>query len=121
MFPDPVNGPQVRQLGSPTQSSPSDPAPSGLGPNPYLPPINPLRARSTIAAVLVAVGALSTIAGGGIGEVLAEVAMNADAIQAESEKAVDAFNVLVTAVGYVWTWVERAGPWRRLSFRAPLR
>lgn len=114
-------GPQSLQPRRGLQAIASDPAPSGLGPNPYLPPINPLKARSTIAGLLVAVGALSGIMGGGVGEVLTEIALNAEAIQAETDRAIAAFNVLVMFVGYVWTWAERRAPWRRLSFKAPLR
>ena len=89
------------------------------GPNHDLPPVNPLdirKARSTIAAVLSVVALIGPLLGGGIGEVAAELAANADLIQQQTERAIDAFNVLVGIGGFVWFWLERRAPNFRLSF-----
>jgi uncharacterized membrane protein YfcA len=89
-----------------------------LGPNRELPALNPLRARSTIAAVLSFVSLVGPLIGGGIGEVLAEVAENGDLIQSQTETAVSALNALVGIVSLLWLWWERRAPHFRLSFRA---
>jgi len=50
-------------------------------PNRSLPPLNPLAARSTVAAILAFVALIGPLLGGGLGEMLAEIAANGDMIR----------------------------------------
>lgn len=88
------------------------------GPNLALPNLNPLKARSTIAAILAFLSLIGPLIGGGIGEVVAEVAENGDLIQSQTETAIDALNALIGTVALVWFWIERKSPNFRLSLRA---
>lgn len=85
---------------------------------PAVSPLNVLKARSTIAAVLSLAAIVGPLLGGGLGEILTELAANADLVQAQTERVVDAFNVLVGVGGLVWFWLERRSPRFRLSFKA---
>lgn len=88
------------------------------GPNRSLPPLNPLMARSTIAAVLSALSAILPLLGdGGIASTAAELVANGDAIQQGAEDALRALDALLGLGFVVWFWLERRAPWRRLSFR----
>lgn len=89
-----------------------------LGANRTLPPLNPLKARSTVAAALSIAALVSPLLGGGIGAVLTEVVTNGSAIQAETERVVNAVNALLGVGTMTWFWVERRAPNFRLSFRA---
>jgi hypothetical protein len=60
-----------------------------------LPPLNSLKARSTVAAMLSIAALVSPLLGGGVGAVLTEVVTNGDAIQNETEWAVNAVNALL--------------------------
>ncbi len=87
------------------------------GPNRDLPPLSPFFARSTIAAVLSLLAIVGPLLGGGLGEVLTEIAGSADLIQQQTETAVDAFNALLGVASLIWLYVERRAPNFRLSFR----
>lgn len=105
---------------NPPIPDPALPAPSG--PNLELPPINPARAKSTLAALMFLVGVASTLfADGGIGEILAEIGAVLGVLTTESDRIVGALNVLWMTVAAVWGYLERAAPHRRISFRAPIR
>ena len=91
--------------------------PDDLGPNRALPPLSPLKARSTIATVLSVLALVGPLLGGGLGEVLTEIAASTDLIQQETERAVNAFNALVGVASLVWLWWERRAPNYRLSLR----
>lgn len=86
-------------------------------PNRSLPPLNPLAARSTVAAILAFVALIGPLLGGGLGEMLAEIAANGDMIQHQTERVVDALNALVGVGSLLWLWIERRAPNFRLSFR----
>ena len=85
--------------------------------NRNLPALNPLKARSTIAALLSLAAVVGPLFGGGIGEVVAEVTANGDAIQGGAETAVNAINALIGTIGVVWFWFERRAPNYRLSLK----
>jgi MFS family permease len=87
------------------------------GPNHDLPTLSPLRARSTVAALLSLAALVGPLVGGGIGEVLAELAANRDLIQAQTERVVEGFNAILGVAALVWFWWERRAPHFRLSFR----
>lgn len=89
--------------------------PTSPGPNRTLPPLNPLKARSTIAAILSVIALIGPLIGGGLGEVLAEVAANGDLIQSQTERAVNAFNALLGVASLIWLYLERRAPNYRLS------
>lgn len=93
------------------------PIPEPSGPNRALPALSPLRARSTVAAILSLLAVIGPLLGGGVGEVLAELAANADLIQVQTERVIDALNALIGAAALVWFWLERRAPNFRLSFR----
>ncbi|KQI68684.1 hypothetical protein AN189_07180 [Loktanella sp. 3ANDIMAR09] len=86
-------------------------------PNKSLPPLNPLLARSTLAAALTIVGLIGPLIGGGLGEIAAEIVANEESIQDGAETAVNAINALLGLAGGVWFWIERRAPNNRLSFR----
>lgn len=67
----------------------------GPDPNRVLPALSPLKNRSTVAAILSTAALISPLLSGGIGEVVASIVGNGDAIQAGTEQAVDAINALV--------------------------
>ena len=85
--------------------------------NRELPALNPLKARSTIAALLTVVGAVSPLLGGGIGALAADVVANSENIQAGVETATASVNALIVVGGMAWLWFERRAPNFRLSFR----
>lgn len=87
------------------------------GPNHSLPALNPLKARSTLAAILSFLALVAPLIGGGIGRLVAEVVANGEQIQSYADQAVVAINVLLGIVSLVWLWIERRAPHRRLSFR----
>lgn len=86
-------------------------------PNRSLRPLNPFKARSTAAAILAVLSLVGPLLGGSLGGVLAEVAANADIIQSQTERAVDAINALIGIGSLAWFWLERRAPNFRLSFR----
>ncbi len=88
------------------------------GPNHDLPVLSPLRARSSIAAVLSLAALVGPLLGGGIGEMLAELASNGDLIQSQTERAIDAINAVIGIGAMAWFWFERRAPNFRLSFKA---
>lgn len=88
-----------------------------LGPNRELPPLNPLKARSTIAAILSFLALIGPLLGGGLGEIVAEIAANGDLIQQQTERAVDAFNAILGVASLIWFWLERRAPNFRLSLK----
>lgn len=88
------------------------------GPNRTLPPIHPLRARSTYALLLTMLAALAQLVPG------LESHLEGVAIEENREGLLDSIMALVAAideillvVGPAWLWLERRAPWRRLSFR----
>ena len=85
--------------------------------NRELPVLNPLKARSTIAALLTVVGAVSPLLGGGIGALAADVVANGEGIQAGAQSAAEAINTLITVGGMAWLWFERRAPNYRLSLK----
>jgi hypothetical protein len=84
--------------------------------NRNLPVLNPLKARSTIAAGLALLSVFAPMLGGGVGEVAADVVANGDAIQQGAQTFVNAVNVAIGVVGVAWFWFERRAPNFRLSF-----
>lgn len=89
------------------------------GPNRILPPLSPLKARSTVAAILSVLALIGPLLGGGLGELLTEIAASADLIQQETERAVNAFNALLGVASLIWLWWERRAPNYRLSLSRP--
>ncbi len=87
------------------------------GPNRVLPPLNPLKARSTYAAFLAVLAILAPFLNGGLGEIVTDILKNGDAAQDHIEKAVDAANVLIGFGALVWYALERRAPNYRLSFK----
>jgi uncharacterized protein YqgC (DUF456 family) len=85
--------------------------------NKNLPVLSPLKARSTVAALLTVVGAVSPLLGGGVGLLAADFVANGDAIQSGAQTTVEAINALVTVVGMAWLWIERRAPSYRLSLK----
>ncbi len=88
------------------------------GPNRDLPALSPLKARSTIAAILAFLALVGPLLNGGLGELVTSVVDNGDAIQGQAETAVNAINALIGVAGLVWFWAERRAPNFRLSFRS---
>jgi len=83
--------------------------------NRNLPALSPLKARSTIAALLTVVGAVSPLLGGGVGLLAADLVANGDAIQSGAQTTVEAVNTLITVGGMAWLWAERRAPSYRIS------
>lgn len=83
--------------------------------NRNLPALSPLKARSTIAALLTVVGAVSPLLGGGVGLLAADLVANGDTIQSGAQTTVEAVNTLITVGGMAWLWVERRAPSYRIS------
>lgn len=101
----------------PPDLEPVDGAPDlAPGPNLGLPALSFFKARSTVAAILTVAGLLGPLIGGGLGEMLTEVAANAELIQAQTKTAIDAFNALLGVAGLAWLWWERRAPNFRLTF-----
>ena len=89
------------------------------GPNRILPPLNPLMARSTIAAIIGILQTLLPLLGdGGLAELAAEAIQSQDTIQANTEAALRALDVLIGVGSWVWYGLERRAPNFRLSFKA---
>lgn len=99
----------------------SDPTiiPPTPGPNRRLPALNPLYARSTIAAVLAALSAIAPLLGEtGVASVVTEIVSNEDAIQSNTESFLRALDAIIGIGSVVWFWLERRAPNFRLSFKA---
>ncbi|WP_210526419.1 hypothetical protein [Rubellimicrobium arenae] len=89
------------------------------GPNRLLPPLNPLKARSTIAAILVALTALAPLLGEtGVASLVKDVVDNGDGIQTGVENGIRAVDSLIGLGSALWFWLERRAPNFRLSFRS---
>ncbi|ARE40895.1 hypothetical protein RGUI_2754 [Rhodovulum sp. P5] len=83
--------------------------------NTSLPVLNPLFARSTVAAILALFGVLGPLLGGGLGALAADLAGNAQSIGDGAADLVAAVNAGVSIVGGAWMWWERRAPNYRLS------
>ena len=105
---------------NPPIPDPALPPPRGIGPNDELPPLNVLKARSTIWAVLTIAGAIGPLIGGGVGEVVAKLVEDPDSVNSAVDQAANVVNGFLALVGFIGTWLERKAPHRRLSFTAPL-
>lgn len=92
---------------------------AALGPNRDLPALNPLFARSTIAAVLVVLSSLAPLLGEtGVASAVKDIVDNGDGIQTGVENGVRALDALIGLGSAVWFWLERRAPNFRLSFRS---
>lgn len=89
------------------------------GPNRILPPLNPLMARSTIAAVLMVLAAVAPLLGqSGAASLVTEIVANGEAIQGGVERAITLADAAIALGSPLWFWLERRAPNFRLSFRA---
>ncbi len=94
------------------------PTPVEPGPNRRLPALNPLFARSTIAALLAALTALAPLLGEtGIASIVRDIVDNGEGIQTGVEDGVRALDALIGLASIVWFWLERRAPNFRLTFR----
>lgn len=87
------------------------------GPNRSLPPLNPLKARSTIWATLTILGVIGPMIGGGAGELLVKIADSGDDVNSAVDQAANVINGFLALVGFIGTWLERRAPNFRLSFK----
>lgn len=89
-----------------------------------LPPLNPLhitKARSTLATLTVAIGAIAPLLPDGFREVAADahgLVGFFDGAVAAVTGLIDAANVVLVLGGTAWLWFERRAPSYRLSFKA---
>lgn len=85
-----------------------------------LPPVNPFnitKVRSTWALLLTVLASLAPFLGGGIGELVSMVLVNADAIEAGGTQLIESINSIIGVVAVVWLWLERRNPNFKLSLK----
>lgn len=96
-----------------------------MNPNYQLPPLSPLKARSTIALVLTVATAISTLLGIdvfgflgslGLGSNEGEVLGNVDKGVAIVNALIAHGNEIVLLLAPVWLWIERRAPNARITF-----
>ncbi len=96
-----------------------------MAPNLQLPPLNPANARSTIAGLLAALGFIAFLLPpdwrNAAQSIDREGVLGAiEGIVAAFNQMISGFNVILIAVGFVWTWIERRAPKRALTIAAPV-
>jgi len=85
-----------------------------------LPSLNPLevtKVRSTWALLLTILASLAPFMGGGIGELVSMILVNADAIEAGGTQLIESVNSIIATIAVVWLWLERRNPNFKLSFK----
>ena len=98
-----------------------------MNPNYTLPPLSPLKARSTAALLLTIITGIAQLFGVnifgfleslGLGGDQENVLIKVDAIVAVINTLISHGNEIILILAPIWLWIERKAPQTRISLRA---